>query len=212
MPITHIDTDDGFEEIQQHVAALLKLIEPETHSRHGLKDTPKRVAKMYGEIFAGYDKDGSILLAKTFEDDVIKEYGGIVLVGPIPFFSMCEHHMAVFHGEAWVGYLRRKHRWWEKLLGIKSSGVVGLSKLARLVEVYARRLQVQERMTEQITDDIQKYMNPDGVMVVVSAIHTCMCSRGAKSLGSVTKTSSVRGTFKRSEAARNEFLQLIGMK
>ena len=184
--------------IEALIQELLREIEPESYSRHGLQDTPKRVAKMYDEIFAGYGKTGKEVLAKNFEDDVINTYNGIVLVRNIPLWSQCEHHMVPFYGRVWVGYIRGDEQ-----------GVVGLSKMARLVEIYARRLQVQERLTEQITNDLEAYLKPRGVMVVMTAVHTCMCARGAKAHGTSTLTSSVRGTFLESAAARAEFMSAI---
>jgi len=187
--------------LEDAVKRILAEIEPETHERSGLTDTPKRVAKMYEEIFAGYGQTGKDLLAKTFEDDIIDDYGGIVLVDSIPFHSLCEHHLAIFHGRCHIGYIKGK-----------SKGVVGLSKLARLVEVYARRLQVQERLTDQIANDIQTYLKPKGLMIVMNATHTCMCARGAKAHGTSTTTSAVRGVFATKPEARAEFLALIQNK
>lgn len=180
------------------VKGILEEIEPETHDRHGLLDTPKRVAKMYTEIFSGYGQNGQEVLNKSFDDDIITSYGGIVLVKNIPFWSNCEHHMVPFYGRVHIGYIRSEKQ-----------GVVGLSKMSRLSEIYARRLQVQERFTEQLTIDLQTYLEPRGVMVVVDAMHTCMCARGAKAHGSSTMTSSVRGTFLESDAARAEFMSAI---
>jgi len=191
--------------IAGHIAHLLRIIEgltPDEPLRQGLEDTPKRVAKAYDEWFSGYGVDGKELLVRQFEDDVIEQYRGMVIVKGVQFQSQCEHHMAPFYGVAHVGYIP------ERINGDKTT-VVGISKFARLVEVYSRRLQVQERMTEQITNDIDEVLKPKGVMVVVSATHTCMTSRGVRAHNTSTITSAVRGVFLANEAARLEFLELI---
>jgi len=231
--------------IEQLFKSILTHIEPESHERQGLQETPKRVARAFAEYFSGYGKDGQELLGKTFEDDVLSTYKGAVIVGPVPFFSCCEHHVAVFHGTAYVGYIPGEPAWSCKANGIASptiiSGqkpeigssiyggvpvapgtlggitavteipgkVVGLSKLGKLIEVYARRLQVQERLTQQVADDLERYLQPKGCMVVMNAVHTCMCARGAKIHGCSTTTSSVSGVFETKPEARAEFLQLI---
>lgn len=187
------------------VEALLMNIEPETlisgeggfpELRKGLKDTPKRVVKMYEEIFQGYQLDPeSILSEKTFDDDGLDMYKGMVIVRDIQFYAHCEHHMVPFFGTADVAY-------------IPEGRVVGLSKLARLVDCYSKRLTVQERMTDQIVDALMNYLLPKGAIAVVKAEHLCMCMRGVKKPGARTITSSIRGVFKDNAEARAEFMAL----
>jgi len=163
------------------------MIRPE---REGLLDTPKRVAKAYRELFAGYEEDAGDVLAKVFED--VEGYGDMVLVRDIPFHSHCEHHMVPFHGKAHIAYF-------------PSQGVVGLSKLARLVDVYARRLQTQETMTAQITDAIEDSLKPRGIAVMIEAEHMCMSMRGVMKAGSSTVTTSFTGIFKDEPAEQVRF-------
>lgn len=168
----------------------------------GTQETPKRVSKMWDELLSGYDKDPEELLSKQFDvegaeaDDCGGTANGIVVVKDIQFFSQCEHHLLPFYGKVSVAYLPRDK-------------VVGLSKMGRLVECYARRLQVQERLTRQIIDDIIKYLDPLGAMVVVEAEHMCMTMRGIQKPGSKTVTSRLYGTFKESAAARAEVLEML---
>jgi GTP cyclohydrolase I len=177
---------------QEAVKLLLDSIE-EDSDREGLLDTPKRVAKMYEEIFAGYSQDPKEILSRTFQE----EHQEMVLVKDIPFYSHCEHHMVPFFGVVHVAY-------------IPQGCVVGISKLARLVECYAKRLQIQERMTSSIADDIEKYLNAKGVAVIVDAEHLCMTMRGVKKPGAKTVTSAMRGVFKdNTNNARMEVLNLI---
>lgn len=164
----------------------------ENPDREGLLDTPDRVARMFTEIYAGYDMDPAAILSRTFQED----HQELVLVKDIPFFSHCEHHMATFYGKVHVAY-------------IPQGRVVGISKIARLVECYARRMQIQERMTSQIADDLATHLNAYGVMVIVEAEHMCMTMRGVNKPGAKTTTSAVRGFFKEDDKARNEVLQLI---
>lgn len=171
--------------------------------REGLLDTPKRVAKMYEEIFGGYKIDVPKLLTTTFADDAgieqqtdgINYLQGMVIVRDIKFYSHCEHHMVPFFGKVHIGYIPNKK-------------VVGISKLARVVDAYARRLQIQERLTKQIADVIQQELDPQGVMVVVEAEHLCMKMRGIKNPCADTVTSTVRGLFEQAPT-RQEFLTLI---
>lgn len=173
--------------------------------REGLVDTPARVAKMYEEVFGGYKIDPHELLERTFaedagieeadEDGVVNYLQGMVIVRDIKFYSHCEHHMVPFFGTVHVGYIPNKK-------------VVGISKIARVVDAYARRLQIQERLTKQIADTIQEVLNPQGVMVVVEAEHLCMKMRGIKNPCADTVTSTVRGLFEQAPT-RQEFLQLI---
>ncbi len=192
------------EKISKRCDAVKALLESlgEDCDREGLKDTPMRVARMYNEIFEGYSIEPSeLLLSATFQEDVGIECDGIdylqgmVIVRDIAFFSHCEHHMVPFHGKVHVGY-------------IPKNKVVGLSKIARVVDAYARRLQIQERLTKQIADCITEALNPQGVMVVVEAEHLCMKMRGIKNPCADTVTSTVRGLFEQAPT-RQEFLSLI---
>ena len=164
----------------------------EDPDREGLLETPRRVAKMYAEMFEGLHKDPSRHLDVTFPE----EYDELVLVRDIPFTSMCEHHLLPFTGVAHVGYL-------------PNGRVTGLSKLARVVEEVARRPQVQERMTHTIADMVEEKLGSSGVAVVVKAEHSCMCIRGVKKPGSSTVTSGLRGVFKTNQASRAEVMSLI---
>jgi GTP cyclohydrolase I len=163
-------------------------------NREGLLDTPGRVTKAYGEFFGGYEQSPAEVLDTTFKE--VGGYDDIVLVKDIPFASHCEHHMVPFFGKAHIAYLPR-------------DGVVGLSKLARLVEVYARRLQVQENMTQQVIDAINEELEPHGAAVMLEAEHMCMSMRGVRKPGATTVTSAVRGLFKENVATRMEAMQFI---
>jgi GTP cyclohydrolase I len=166
----------------------------EDPDRPGLQDTPARVARAYAEMFAGLTQDASDVLATTFEED----HDELVLVKDIPMYSTCEHHLVPFHGVAHVGYIPGE-----------DGRVTGLSKLARLVEVYARRPQVQERMTRQVADALFDVLQPRGVIVVIEAEHLCMAMRGIRKPGAITVTSAVRGIFRDSAATRSEAMSLI---
>jgi GTP cyclohydrolase I len=179
-----------------HVRGLLQHI-GEDPRREGLRDTPMRVVKAMSEHFAGYHVDPRRFLQRTFED--VAGYDELVLVTDIEIHSHCEHHMVPFVGKAHVGY-------------IPSGRIVGLSKLARVVEAYARRLQVQEKLTTQISDVIQEVLKPQGVAVVLQCQHFCMCYRGVKKPGSWTTTSKLHGVFLENSASRLELFTLIGMK
>jgi GTP cyclohydrolase I len=179
------------EKIESHVREILRLV-GEDVDREGLLDTPARVTRMYEEIFAGYDSDPREILGVTFDE----KHGELVIVKDIVYYSQCEHHMAPFFGKVHVGY-------------IPSGKIAGLSKFARLVEAVTRRLQVQERITTQIADIMQEVLEPQGVMVVVTGEHLCMCARGVKKPGSQTITSAVRGIFATDSALRSEFLSLL---
>ena len=165
----------------------------EDPDREGLQDTPKRVAKSYAEIFAGLHQDPADLLATTFAI----EHEEMVLVKDIAFFSTCEHHLVPFHGTAHIGYIPSE-----------DGKVTGLSKLARLVEVYARRPQVQERLTTQIVEALMANLNPRGAIVVIECEHLCMSMRGVRKPGAKTVTSAVRGQL-RETATRAEAMSLI---
>jgi GTP cyclohydrolase I len=162
--------------------------------REGLKDTPKRVVKSWAELYGGYGQDPKAVLGTTFKKD---GYDELVLLKDIQFFSTCEHHMLPFFGKAHVAY-------------IPSKRVVGLSKLARLVEVFSRRLQIQERLTVQIAESINEVLEPRGVGVVLEATHFCMIARGVSKQQATMVTSSMLGAFRDKPEAREELLRLIG--
>lgn len=182
------------EAIKRAVRTILKAV-GEDPDRPGLLETPRRVAKMYAEMFSGLHQDPARHLKVTFPED----YDELVLVRDIPFTSMCEHHLLPFTGVAHVGY-------------IPHGRVTGLSKLARVVEEVARRPQVQERMTQTVADMIERELGSTGVAVVVQAEHSCMSIRGVKKHGSSTITSALRGIFKTNQSSRAEVLSLIGQK
>ncbi len=161
-------------------------------NREGLRETPDRIARMYTEILAGNDDDAAVHLSKCFH----AENNEIVLEKDIVFYSMCEHHMMPFFGKAHIAY-------------IPDGKVVGLSKLARTVEVFARRLQIQEQMTAQIADAIMEELKPQGVMVVLEAEHLCMTMRGVKKPGSKTVTMIARGAFEKDDHLKNMFFQML---
>ncbi|WP_338104929.1 GTP cyclohydrolase I FolE [Modestobacter muralis] len=166
----------------------------EDPDRPGLVDTPGRVARAYAETFAGLSQDPVDVLATTFDEG----HDELVLVRDIPVYSTCEHHLVPFHGKAHVGYIPGA-----------DGRVTGLSKLARLVEVYARRPQVQERMTREIADSLFDVLKPMGVIVVVEAEHLCMAMRGVRKPGTTTMTSAVRGAFRDNAVTRGEAMSLI---
>ncbi|MDO1583720.1 GTP cyclohydrolase I FolE [Rhizobium oryzicola] len=163
-------------------------------TREGLLDTPKRVAKSYRELFAGYDQEPEDILGRTFEE--VGGFDDMVLVKDIPFFSHCEHHMVPIIGKAHVAYLPKGR-------------VLGLSKIARLVEVFGRRLQTQETMTAQIANSIQDVLQPRGVAVMIEAEHLCMAMRGIQKQGSTTLTTTFTADFKDNAAEQARFLTLI---
>lgn len=166
----------------------------EDPDRDGLQKTPARVARMYAEICAGLHQNPDEHLQTTFE----AEHDEMVMVRDIPLYSLCEHHLAPFIGKAHVAYIPGT-----------DGRVIGLSKFARLVDGYARRLQVQERLTSQIADAMQNSLDPKGVMVVIEAEHLCMSMRGVKQAGSTTVTSAVRGLFRTNVATREEAMRFI---
>lgn len=179
------------EKVKEAVRLLLEGI-GENPDREGLIETPDRIARMYTEIFAGMEQDAGEHLQKTFS----VENSDLVLVKDITFQSMCEHHMMPFFGKAHVAY-------------IPEGKVTGLSKIARTVEVYARRLQIQERMTGQIADAMMEHLAPKGVMVVLEAEHFCMTMRGIKKLGSTTMTIAARGVFQENTALQDRVLEML---
>ena len=164
-------------------------------SREGLRDTPARVTRAYEEFFAGYGRDPKEILKRTFTE--VEGYDEMIVMSDIRFESHCEHHMVPIIGKAHVGYLPDKR-------------VVGISKLARLVEVYARRLQVQEKMTVQIADTLQEILQPRGVAVMIEAAHQCMTTRGVHKPGVGLITSRMVGAFRDDPSTRREFLAVIG--
>ena len=180
----------------EHVRGLLRHI-GEDPAREGLVDTPKRVVKAMLEHFAGYSQDPKEILAKTFED--VEGYDELVLVTDIELHSHCEHHMVPFVGKAHVAYIPRGR-------------VVGLSKLARLVDAYAKRLQVQEKLTAQIANTIQEVLNPQGVAVILQCQHFCMCYRGVRKPSAWTTTSKLHGSFMKNAATRLELFTLLGSR
>jgi GTP cyclohydrolase I len=177
--------------IERAVREIIEAI-GEDAGRESLIDTPARVARMYEELFAGLRIDPREYLAVGFEEG----HQEMVIVRDIPFYSLCEHHLLPFHGRAHVGY-------------IPDGRLVGLSKLARVVEAYAKRPQLQERLTGQVADCIMECLDPDGVAVVVEAEHLCMTMRGVKKPGSFVITSANRGHFRKRVATRAEFLSLV---
>lgn len=179
------------EKIREGVRLLLQGI-GEDAGREGLIDTPDRIARMYEEICAGMEMDVREILSKTFETENTE----MVLEKDIVFYSMCEHHMLPFFGKVHIAY-------------IPDGKVVGLSKLARCVEVYAKRLQLQERMTEQIAEAVMKYLAPKGVMVLTEAEHMCMTMRGVKKPGSKTVAYAVKGVFAEKELLQQNFFRML---
>jgi GTP cyclohydrolase IA len=180
------------ERIARAVTEILLAI-GEDPQREGLLDTPCRVAAMYQEVFSGLREDAGSVLKVGFDEN----HQEMVIVKDIPFYSMCEHHLLPFHGRAYVGY-------------VPSGRVVGISKIARALEVLARRPQLQERLTSQLADTIVGTIRPQGVGVVIEAEHLCMTMRGVRKPGSMVVTSANRGTFLSRRETRAEFLSLIG--
>ena len=182
------------EEAEKAVQTLLRWAGDDP-TREGLQDTPARVAKAFEEWFSGYGQDPEAYLARTFEE--IEGYDDMVILRDIRFESHCEHHLAPIIGRVHVGYL-------------PTNRVVGISKLARVVEAYARRLQVQEKMNAQIANTIQKVLKPKGVAVVIEAGHQCMTTRGVHKTGVTMVTSTMLGAFRDNSDTRREFLNIIG--
>jgi GTP cyclohydrolase I len=179
------------ERIEKAVREILSAV-GEDADREGIRNTPQRVARMYAELLGGMQEDPKKHLKSVFAEN----YDEIVLLRDIPFFSICEHHLMPFIGAAHVAYL-------------PAGSVLGVSKLARVVDCFARRLQVQERLTDQIADFIMNSLNPRGVAVVLEASHSCMTIRGIKKAGSVMVTSSLRGIFRRDPKSRSEIMSLM---
>ncbi|MCS7287140.1 MAG: GTP cyclohydrolase I FolE [Anaerolineae bacterium] len=185
----------GFIDKERIEKAVLDIIVAigEDPNREGLRDTPRRIAEMYAELFEGLHQDPMEVLTVGFEEE---EHQEMVILRDIPFYSMCEHHFLPFHGVAHIGYIPEKR-------------IVGISKLARVVEILARRPQLQERLTGQIADVIMEGLQPKGVGVIIEAEHLCMTARGIKKPGSIVVTSANRGIFRSKLATRQEFLSLI---
>lgn len=185
-------SDERRARVSRCVREMLRELDPEPE-REGLIDTPLRVAKAWEELLAGYSQDPGKILSARFESG---SYDQMITLGPIEFTSICEHHLLPFPGVAWVAYIPREK-------------VVGISKLARLVECFARRLQIQERMTREIADALQRHLSPLGAAVAVSATHGCMKARGIRKAATMT-TTALTGVFREDAAARGEFLAAVG--
>lgn len=183
------------EEVEKAVRTLIKWA-GDNPDREGLIETPKRVAKAYEEFFEGYNQDPEEILRKTFEE--VEGYDEMVIVKDIRLESHCEHHIVPILGRAHIGYIPNKR-------------VVGISKLARIVDVFGKRLQTQETMTSQIANTIQKVLDPKGVAVVIDAGHQCMTTRGVHKPESSTVTSAMKGIFKDNAVTRNEFLSFVNL-
>ena len=179
------------DKIEQAVKQFLEGIGEDT-AREGLRDTPKRIAQMCEELFGGYQMDAAGHLSRVFHSDT----GDMVVEKDITFYSVCEHHLLPFFGKVHIGY-------------IPDGRVVGLSKLARTVETYARRAQIQEQLTSQIADALMKYLSPRGVMVMVEAEHMCMSMRGIKKPGAKTAVYAVRGVFEQDKTLQQMFMSLL---
>ena len=192
-PTTTPDNPIDLPRIEAAVREILEAI-GEDPTRDGLLDTPARVARMYGEICSGLHENPVDHVRTTFE----AEHDEMVLVRDIPLYSLCEHHLAPFIGKAHVAYIPND-----------DGRVIGLSKFARLIDGYAKRPQVQERLTSQVADALSDNLQPKGVMVVIEAEHLCMSMRGVKKAGSSTVTSAVRGLFRTSVATRQEAMRFI---
>ncbi len=191
---TKLSTRPSRDEAEEAIRTLLRWAgdDPE---REGLRDTPERVARAYEDWFSGYAEDPEEFLLRTFEE--VDGYDDMVVLRDIRFESHCEHHLAPIIGRAHVGYL-------------PTHKVVGISKLARVVDAYARRLQVQEKMSAQIANCIQKALEPKGVAVVIEAVHQCMTTRGVHKQGVTMVTSTMLGEFRKNPLTRREFLSVIG--
>jgi GTP cyclohydrolase I len=180
---------------QERIAAAVREIIAaigEDASREGLVETPERIARLYAELFSGVHEDPADVLSRSFDE----QHKEMVILKDIPFYSLCEHHFLPFHGAAHVGY-------------VPEGRIVGVSKLARVVDILARRPQMQERLTSQVADAIMDGLHPDGVAVVIEAEHLCMTMRGVQKPGARMITSAIRGGFRRRGVTRSEFLSLV---
>ena len=184
--VTDTEAEDAFRTILEWIA--------EDPNRDGLRETPERLVRSYREYFAGYDEDPEDVLRKTFSE--VDGYDEMIVLRGVTFESHCEHHVAPIIGRVWIGYLPDRR-------------VVGISKLARVVEIFSKRLQIQERLTAQIANTINDVLKPKGVAVVVKAAHHCMISRGVHKRGSDLVTSRMLGIFRDQPATRGEFLSLV---
>jgi GTP cyclohydrolase IA len=192
-PAADVATKPSREEAEAAVRTLIRWAGDDP-SREGLRDTPKRVVKAYEELYSGYGVDAQEVLAKVFEE--VGGYDDMVVVRDIPFHSHCEHHMVPFVGRASIGYY-------------PSEGVVGLSKLARVVDVFARRLQTQETMTAEIVGAVDEALKPRGVAVIIEAEHMCMSMRGVLKQGAMTVTTQFTGVFRDDPAEQARFLAMV---
>lgn len=183
------------EKIKKAVKLILEAI-GENINREGLKETPQRVADMYEEIFCGIKQDPNAYI-KIFSNE---KHDEMIILKDIPFYSICEHHILPFFGKAHIAYIPKNNK------------LLGLSKLARVVDIYSKRLQLQERLTTQIADFLVKAVDPLGVLVILEAEHLCTTMRGIKKPGSVMVTSAIRGIFRKNESTRKEALTLIKNK
>ncbi len=179
------------ERIARAVSEILEAIGEEP-GREGLRGTPRRIAEMYAELFSGLRQDPREVLSTGFQES----HKEMVILKNIPFYSLCEHHFLPFHGQAHVGY-------------VPEGRIVGASKIARAIDILARRPQLQERLTSQIADSIMEGLKPDGVAVVIEAEHLCMTMRGVQKPGTLLVTSAIRGGFRRRAVTRSEFLALV---
>lgn len=178
--------------MKENILSQLLLYIGENIDREGLKETPKRIIKSWDELYSGYKQDPKDIFTVFDSED----YNQIVLLKNFEIYSMCEHHMLPFFGKCHVAY-------------IPKGKVVGISKLARLVEIYARRLQIQERIGEQVTNTLMRYLQPKGAACIIEAKHMCMCMRGVNKQNSIMTTSSIKGIFSTDSSAKNELIQLI---
>ena len=195
-PLVLARTPEDIAAAHAHVRGVLAYL-GENPDREGLLETPARVVRAWDEHFGGYAMDAGAYLAKTFEE--VEGYDELVLVSDIEVMSHCEHHMVPFVGKAHVAY-------------IPNGRVVGLSKIARVVDVFAKRLQVQEKLTKQVADAVELHLAPQGVAVILQCQHFCMCYRGVKKPGSWTTTSKLYGAFLNNPSSRMELFTLIGLK
>ncbi len=179
------------ERIERAVQEIIEAI-GEDPGRDGLLETPRRIAQMYAELFSGISADAREVLSTGFQES----HKEMVILKNIPFYSLCEHHFLPFHGRAHVGY-------------VPEGKIVGVSKIARAIDILARRPQMQERLTGQIADAVMEGLSPDGVAVVIEAEHLCMTMRGVQKPGAVMVTSAIRGGFRRRGVTRSEFLSLV---
>jgi GTP cyclohydrolase IA len=192
--VTTVATAINQDRIARAVQEIIEAI-GENPGREGLTETPRHIAKMYAELFSGLRQDPHDVLRSGFEED----HKEMVILKNIPFYSLCEHHFLPFHGEAHVGY-------------VPEGRIVGVSKLARVVDILARRPQMQERLTSQVADAIMQGLEPDGVAVVIEAEHLCITMRGVQKPGTRMITSAIRGGFRRRGVTRSEFLSLVQAK